>query len=60
MKLTQTQRETLNEMILDDFELIYERYETNDFIEVHGSTGGDCYINRYSLKSDGSFEVYGK
>lgn len=29
----------------DDVEIIYETFETPDFVEVHGSIGGDvvCY-----------------
>lgn len=59
MNLTKEQREILSEQIWEDFEIVYDRYETDDFLEVHGSTGGDSYINRYYF-NNGQFTVYGK
>ena len=60
MQLTDNQRQTLRQHILEDFELVYDEIYTFDFIEVKGEQGGDVYRLRYYPQSDGSFECYEK
>ena len=60
MKLTEHQNRILRELILNDFEIVYDEIYTPDFIEVTGETGGDIYRLRYYPKSDDRFEFYSK
>lgn len=60
MNLTEHQKRILRELILDDFEIVYDEIYTPDFIEVTGETGGDTYRLRYYPKSDDRFECYSK
>lgn len=60
MKLTDKQKRMLRELILADFEIVYDEIYTPDFIEVKGEQGGDVYRLRYYPQSDGSFECYEK
>ena len=60
MNLTEKQKQILKELILDDFEIVYEEIYTPDFVEVTRETGGDTYRLRYYPHSDDRFECYSK